>query len=40
MKMGSKLQEMWWDLGNGENKIVIFMLEIPTSRYFITKQFQ
>jgi hypothetical protein len=40
MKLGSKLQEMGWDLDNGENKIVIFKLEMPTSRYFITKQFQ
>jgi hypothetical protein len=24
MKLGSKLQEMGWDLDNGENKIVIF----------------
>jgi hypothetical protein len=32
MKMGSNLQEMKWDLDNGENKIVIFKLEIPTSR--------
>jgi hypothetical protein len=23
MRLGSKLQEMGWDLGNGENKIVI-----------------
>jgi hypothetical protein len=40
MRLGSKLQEMGWDLCNGENKIVIFKLEIPTSRYFIIKQFQ
>jgi hypothetical protein len=32
MKLGSKLQEMGWDLDNGENKIVIFKLEMPTSR--------
>jgi hypothetical protein len=32
MRLGSKLQEMGWDLGNGENKIVIFKLEMPTSR--------
>jgi hypothetical protein len=32
MKLGSKLQEMGWDLDNGENKIVIFNLEMPTSR--------
>jgi hypothetical protein len=31
MRLGSKLQEMGWDLGN-ENKIVIFKLEMPTSR--------
>jgi hypothetical protein len=37
MRLGSKLQEMGWDLCNGE---VIFKLEIPTSRYFIIKQFQ
>jgi hypothetical protein len=30
MKLGSKLQEMGLD--NGENKIVIFKLEMPTSR--------
>jgi hypothetical protein len=24
VRLGSKLQEMGWDLGNGENKIVIF----------------
>jgi hypothetical protein len=35
MRLGSKLQEMGWDLGNGENKIVIFKLKMPTSRYFI-----
>jgi hypothetical protein len=29
----------WGDLGN-ENKFVIFKLEMPTSRYFIIKQFQ
>jgi hypothetical protein len=29
MRLGSKLQEMGWDLGNGENKIVIFKLECP-----------
>jgi hypothetical protein len=23
MRLGSKLQEMGWDLGNGENKILI-----------------
>jgi hypothetical protein len=40
MRLGSKLQEMGWDLGNGENKIVIFKLEMPISRYFIIKQFQ
>jgi hypothetical protein len=28
MKLGSKLQEMGWDLDNGENKIVIFKLEM------------
>jgi hypothetical protein len=28
MRVGSKLQEMGWDLANGENKIVIFKLEI------------
>jgi hypothetical protein len=28
MRLGSKLREMGWDLGNGENKIVIFKLEI------------
>jgi hypothetical protein len=27
MKLGSKLQEMGWDLDNGENKIIIFKLE-------------
>jgi hypothetical protein len=32
MRLGSKLQEMGWDLSNGENKIVIFKLEMPTSR--------
>jgi uncharacterized protein YgfB (UPF0149 family) len=36
MKLGSKLQEMGLDfeldLDNGENKIVIFKLEMPTSR--------
>jgi hypothetical protein len=32
MRLGSKLQEMGWDLGYGENKIVIFKLEMPTSR--------
>jgi hypothetical protein len=32
MRLGSKLQEMGWDLGNGEDKIVIFKLEMPTSR--------
>jgi hypothetical protein len=32
IKLGSKLQEMGWDLDNGENKIVIFKLEMPTSR--------
>jgi hypothetical protein len=32
MKLGSKLQEMGWDLDNGKNKIVIFKLEMPTSR--------
>jgi hypothetical protein len=32
MRLGSKLQEMGWDSGNGENKIVIFKLEMPTSR--------
>jgi hypothetical protein len=32
MRLGSKLQEMGWDLGNGDNKIVIFKLEMPTSR--------
>jgi hypothetical protein len=32
MKLGSKLQEMGWDLDNGENKIVIFKLEMPTWR--------
>jgi hypothetical protein len=26
MRLGSKLQEMGWDSGNGENKIVIFKL--------------
>jgi hypothetical protein len=40
MRLGCKLQEMGWDFGNGENKFVIFKLEMPTSRYFITKQFQ
>jgi hypothetical protein len=39
-RMESNLQEMGWNLGNGENKIVIFKLEISTSRYFIPKQFQ
>jgi hypothetical protein len=34
-RLGGKLQEMGWDLGNGENKIVIFKLKMPTSRYFI-----
>jgi hypothetical protein len=24
MRLGSKLQEMGWNLGNGENKIVIY----------------
>jgi hypothetical protein len=33
MRLGSKLQEMGWDLGNGENKLLgIFKLEMPTSR--------
>jgi hypothetical protein len=32
MRLGSKLQEMGWDLGNEENKIVIFKLEMPNSR--------
>jgi hypothetical protein len=32
IKLGSKLQEMGWDLDNGEIKIVIFKLEMPTSR--------
>jgi hypothetical protein len=32
MRPRSKLQDMGWDLGNGENKIVIFKLEMPTSR--------
>jgi hypothetical protein len=32
MRLGSKLQKMGWDLGNGENKIVIFKLEMPISR--------
>jgi hypothetical protein len=32
MRLGSKLQEIGWDLGYGENKIVIFKLEMPTSR--------
>jgi hypothetical protein len=42
MRLGSKLQEMGWDLDNGENTIVTFKLEMPTSRYFIIiiKQFQ
>jgi hypothetical protein len=39
MRLGSKLQEMGWDLGNGENKIVILKLEMSTSCYFIIKQF-
>jgi hypothetical protein len=40
IRMESNLQEMGWNLGTGENKIVIFKLEISTSRYFIPKQFQ
>jgi hypothetical protein len=32
IKLGSKLQEMGWDLDNGEIKIIIFKLEMPTSR--------
>jgi hypothetical protein len=32
MKLGSNLQEMGWDLDSRENKIVIFKLEMPTSR--------
>jgi hypothetical protein len=32
IKLRSKLQEMGWDLDNGEIKIVIFKLEMPTSR--------
>jgi hypothetical protein len=32
MKLRSKLQEMGWDLDNEENNIVIFKLEMPTSR--------
>jgi hypothetical protein len=31
MRLGSKLQEMGWDLDSRENKIVIFKLEMPTS---------
>jgi hypothetical protein len=26
MRLGNKLQEMEWDLGNGENKIVIHVI--------------
>jgi hypothetical protein len=40
MRLGNKLQEIWWDLGKGENKIVIFKLEMPTSRCIIITQFQ